>query len=144
MIMPQVTDARSRPTLNSVLRRAHLSVALIAILLVGVPFIVAGLLMLRVDMTYNLELVARAASYTVEAAVVFDDQVAAEDSLALVVSRERVAQAKILGRATNRAQWVWPNGRLQSCCCRVRSRVRFCTTATPWPKSGCMVREAIC
>nr|WP_208449441.1 diguanylate cyclase [Paraburkholderia phenazinium] len=106
MIMPQVTDARSRPTLNSVLRRAHLSVALIAILLVGVPFIVAGLLMLRVDMTYNLELVARAASYTVEAAVVFDDQVAAEDSLALVVSRERVAQAKIL-RADGRTLATW-------------------------------------
>jgi diguanylate cyclase (GGDEF)-like protein len=106
MSKPHVTDARSRPTLNAVLRRAHLSVALIAILLVGVPFIAAGLLMVRVDMIHNLELVARAASYTVEAAVVFNDQAAAEDSLAMVVSRERVAQAEIL-RADGRTLAAW-------------------------------------
>lgn len=109
MSKPHIADARSRPTLNAVLRRAHLSVALIAILLVGVPFIVVGLLMLRMDMTYNLELVTRAASYTVEAAVVFNDQAAVEDSLAVVVSREHVAQAQIV-RADGRMLAVWTRG----------------------------------
>ncbi|QQC67300.1 diguanylate cyclase [Paraburkholderia ginsengisoli] len=96
MSKPDAIDRRSPLTLNAVLRRAHLSVALITVLLVGVSFIIAGLVMLRMYINYNLELVARAASYTVEAALVFDDQGAAVDSLTLVVSRERVEKAEVL------------------------------------------------
>ncbi|MCC8396806.1 diguanylate cyclase [Paraburkholderia sp. MMS20-SJTR3] len=73
-----------------------MSVALSTVLLVGVSFIFAGLIMLRMYINYNLELVARAASYTVEAALVFNDQGAAVDSLTLVVSRERVERAEVL------------------------------------------------
>lgn len=95
MSRPHAIRRRSPLTLNAVLRRAHLSVALIAVLFVGLSFIVAGLFMLRMYINDNLELLARAASYTVEAAVVFNDQGAAADSLTLVVSRERVEKAQV-------------------------------------------------
>ena len=95
MRKPRAFCRRSPSTLNAVLRRAHLSVALITVLLVGVSFIAAGLCMLRMYINDNLALLARAASYTVEAALVFDDQGAAEDSLTLVLSRERVEKAQV-------------------------------------------------
>ncbi|MFP3335031.1 CHASE sensor domain-containing protein, partial [Pseudomonas sp. SIMBA_064] len=50
---------------------------------------------LQVYANHNLHLIARSITYTVEAAVVFDDRVAANEALALIASTEEVADAKV-------------------------------------------------
>lgn len=85
----------ARPTLRSVLGRGHLSVALLAVGLAGISLTLLGVLALRVYANDNLHLIARSISYTVEAAVVFDDSAAANESLALIASTEEVAEAKV-------------------------------------------------
>ncbi|GLO48343.1 diguanylate cyclase domain-containing protein [Pseudomonas putida] len=84
-----------RPTLRSVLGRGHLSVALLAVGLAGISLTLLGVLALRVYANDNLQLIARSISYTVEAAVVFDDSAAANESLALIASAEEVAEARV-------------------------------------------------
>jgi len=84
-----------RPTLRSVLGRGHLSVALLAVGLAGISLTLLGMLALSAYADHNLHLIARSISYTVEAAVVFDDSAAANESLALIASREEVAEAKV-------------------------------------------------
>ncbi|MFJ9994192.1 diguanylate cyclase domain-containing protein [Pseudomonas putida] len=86
---------RKRPTLRSVLGRGHLSVALIAVGLVGVSLTVLGVAALRVYANHNLHLIARSINYTVEAAVVFDDSGAASEALAVIAATEEVADAKV-------------------------------------------------
>ncbi|HEK1686976.1 TPA: diguanylate cyclase [Pseudomonas putida] len=86
---------RTRPTLRSVLGRGHLGVALIAVGLVGVSLTVLGVAALRVYANHNLHLIARSISYTVEAAVVFDDSGAASEALAVIAATEEVADAKV-------------------------------------------------
>ncbi|OUM35556.1 diguanylate cyclase domain-containing protein [Pseudomonas putida] len=85
----------ARPTLRSVLGRGHLSVALLAVGLAGISLTLLGVLALRVYANHNLHLIARSINYTVEAAVVFDDSAAANESLALIASNEEVAEAKV-------------------------------------------------
>ncbi|MFV3289233.1 diguanylate cyclase domain-containing protein [Pseudomonas sp. NY11955] len=85
----------ARPTLRSVLGRGHLSVALLAVGLAGISLTLLGVLALRVYANQNLQLIARSINYTVEAAVVFDDSAAANESLALIASTEEVAEAKV-------------------------------------------------
>ncbi|SMF51654.1 MULTISPECIES: diguanylate cyclase [unclassified Pseudomonas] len=91
----KTTNRRIRPTLRSVLGRGHLSVALLAVGLVGISLTVLGVLALQVYANHNLHLIARSITYTVEAAVVFDDSVAASEALALIASTEEVADAKV-------------------------------------------------
>ncbi|HDS1819564.1 TPA: diguanylate cyclase [Pseudomonas putida] len=88
-------NKRVRPTLRSVLGRGHLSVALLAVGLVGISLTLLGVLALQVYANHNLHLIARSITYTVEAAVVFDDRVAANEALALIASVEEVADAKV-------------------------------------------------
>lgn len=91
----KAANKRMRPTLRSVLGRGHLNVALLAVGLVGVSLTVLGVLALQVYANHNLHLIARSITYTVEAAVVFDDRVAANEALALIASTEEVADAKV-------------------------------------------------
>jgi len=86
---------KPRPTLDSVLRRAHLSVSLIAVLAAGLTLTAVALLALRVYSDQNLRLVARSMSYTVEGAVVFGDSMAAREALALIGVNEDVDQAQV-------------------------------------------------
>lgn len=88
-------DRKPRPTLDSVLRRAHLSVSLIAVLAAGLTLTAVALLALRVYSDQNLRLVARSMSYTVEAAVVFGDPMAAKEALALIGVNEDIDQAQV-------------------------------------------------
>ncbi|KAB8050018.1 diguanylate cyclase [Janthinobacterium rivuli] len=88
-----------RPTLDSVLRRAHLSVSLIAVLAAGLTLTAVALLALRVYSDQNLRLVARSMSYTVEGAVVFGDSMAAKEALALIGVNEDVDQARVSDQA---------------------------------------------
>ena len=95
-----------RPTLRSVLGRGHLSVALLAVGLAGISLTLLGVLALRVYANHNLHLIARSINYTVEAAVVFDDSAAANESLALIASKEEVAEAKVFnGEGELLAHW---------------------------------------
>lgn len=102
----------SRPTLRSVLRRAHLGVALLAVALAGLTLTVAGFAALRAYAGSNLQLIATSMSYTVEAAVVFKDRAAAEEALSLIASAEDdVAEAKVYDAdGTLFAQWRRPAG----------------------------------
>lgn len=64
---------------------------------------------MRVYADHNLHLIARSINYTVEAAVVFEDKVAATEALALIASMEEVADAQVFG-ANGRllARWQRP------------------------------------
>lgn len=87
-----------RRSLEQVLRKAHLGVALIAVLMAGMTLVIAGLIAVRIYSEENLLLVARSVSYTVEAAVVFGDANAATDALAIIGANEDIAEASVYGR----------------------------------------------
>ena len=91
--------SKPRPTLDSVLRRAHLSVSLIAVLAAGLTLTAVALLALRVYSDRNLRLVARSMSYTVEGAVVFGDALVAKEALALIGVNEDIDQAQVSDKA---------------------------------------------
>jgi len=93
--MSLIKRSRNRRRLRSVLRRGHLSVALVAVVLASLSLTLLGILALKVYADHNLHLIARAINYTVEAAVVFDDKTAASEALAMIASIEAVAEAKI-------------------------------------------------
>ncbi|CNH31069.1 diguanylate cyclase domain-containing protein [Yersinia pekkanenii] len=98
------------PTLGRVLGRIHLTVALVSVATAGIFLTLAALFALRVYADHNLHLVARAISYTTEAAVVFGDSVAANEALSLIAANEEIAEAKILdlnGRVL--ASWTQPD-----------------------------------
>ena len=93
--MPPQSARKPRRTLDSVLRRAHLSVSLIAVLAAGLTLTAVALLALRVYSDQNLRLVARSMSYTVEGAVVFGDALVAKEALALIGVNEDIDQAQV-------------------------------------------------
>ena len=93
--MPPQSARKPRRTLDSVLRRAHLSVSLIAVMAAGLTLTAVALLALRVYSDQNLRLVARSMSYTVEGAVVFGDALVAKEALALIGVNEDIDQAQV-------------------------------------------------
>ncbi|WP_454752219.1 diguanylate cyclase domain-containing protein [Cupriavidus necator] len=95
-----------RPTLYSVLRRIHLGVALIAVFTAGVSLTVLGMTALRVYADHNVRLVARSIAYTLEAPVVFHDQAATGETLAVIAASEDIARATVYDR-DNRVLAVW-------------------------------------
>lgn len=97
--MPPQSARKPRRTLDSVLRRAHLSVSLIAVLAAGLTLTAVALLALRVYSDQNLRLVARSMSYTVEGAVVFGDALVAKEALALIGVNEDIDQAQVSDKA---------------------------------------------
>ena len=101
--------------LRSVLRRGHLSVALVAVVLASTSMTLLGTLALKVYADNNVHLLARAINYTVEAAVVFDDKAAASEALALIASSAAVADAQVI-KANGQllAQWQRPENGLLS------------------------------
>lgn len=88
--------ASPRLTLRQSLGRTHMMISLTAVCMAGLFLTVTALLALRLYADHNLELVARAISYTAEAAVVFDDEEAAKDALETITSREDIASASIV------------------------------------------------
>jgi diguanylate cyclase (GGDEF)-like protein len=73
-----------------------LTVALVGVAMASVSLTLLGVLALRVYADHNLHLIARSINYTVEAAVVFNDKVAATEALALIASTEEVADAQVM------------------------------------------------
>ena len=82
-------------TLARVLLRAHVLCALIAVSLVGGSLMVAGTLRLRRLVDHNLLLVTHSIAYRVEAAVVFHDPSAAQDSIARIASADDVEAVQV-------------------------------------------------
>ena len=91
-----INHASPRLTLRQSLGRTHMMISLTAVCMAGLFLTITALLALRLYADHNLKLVARAISYTAEAAVVFDDKDAAKDALEAITSREDVASARIL------------------------------------------------
>ncbi|WP_158922266.1 diguanylate cyclase domain-containing protein [Acidisphaera sp. S103] len=101
---------RPQPTLLSVLRRAHLNIAIVAVTIVGLSLTLTGAVTLLAYANDSLNLVARAISYNVEAAVVFGDRAAAHDALASIAATEDVAEASVTGPGGRMiAHWETPS-----------------------------------
>ncbi|MBV8272725.1 MAG: diguanylate cyclase [Cupriavidus sp.] len=97
-LAPPTPAAPRRPTLFRALQRIHLSVALIAVFTVGISLTALGLTALRAYADHNLRLVARSIAYTVEAPVVFRDEAAAADALAVIAATEDVTRVAVFDR----------------------------------------------
>ncbi|MBB3243879.1 diguanylate cyclase (GGDEF)-like protein [Pseudomonas sp. Tn43] len=107
--------SRMRPTLGSIIGRGHLTVALVGVAMASVSLTLLGVLALRVYADHNLHLIARSINYTVEAAVVFNDKVAATEALALIASTEEVADAQVIDKQGELlARWQRPETGLLS------------------------------
>lgn len=85
-----------RPTLLDLLNRTMLRAVLTAVLLVGISNVVIAVVLVRIQMDHNLELLGRAAADTVEAAVVFDDREAASEALAKVGAGNNLAAIRLV------------------------------------------------
>ncbi|WP_353556490.1 diguanylate cyclase [Paraburkholderia terrae] len=100
-----------RPTLQSVLRRAHLRLAFVAIAMAAVSLILVAVIALRAYAGNNLNLLVRSLGYTVEAALVFGDRVAAAEAIALIANKEDVAEVIVTdGKGLPFAAWQLPAG----------------------------------
>jgi len=104
-----MTHVKVRPSLRAVIGRGHLILALVAVTLASVSLTLLGVLALRVYAEHNLHLIARSITYTVEAAVVFNDRAAATEALSLIASTEEVADADVFdANGKLLAHWARP------------------------------------
>ncbi len=86
---------RPLPTLRQVLANVHFRVTLFAVVLAGITVLLTGMVAVSSYAKHNLHLVAQSASYTVEAALVFGDTVAASEGIAPLASNEDVAELAV-------------------------------------------------
>ncbi|RKU04724.1 diguanylate cyclase [Burkholderia sp. Nafp2/4-1b] len=107
---PRISPSRvPRPTLQSVLRRAHLRLAFVAVTMAAVSLIVVAVIALRAYAGNNLTLLARSLGYTVEAALVFGDHVAAHEAIATIANDEDVARIVVTdGKGRLFTMWTLP------------------------------------
>lgn len=107
---PPVSPPRaSRPTLQSVLRRAHLRLAFVAVAMAAASLIVVAVIALRAYAGNNLNLLARSLGYTVEAALVFGDRIAAAEAIGQIADKEDVAEVIVTdGKDLPFAAWQLP------------------------------------
>src|SRR5690606_25882161 len=70
-----------RPTLLQALHSAHWRLGMTAVVAAAVTLTLLSVMTLRTYVDRNLALIARAIAYAAEAAVVFDDAAAAQDTL---------------------------------------------------------------
>jgi len=98
MIRPPPRAPVRQKTLLSVLRRAHLSLVVAAISLVGLSLMTTGTIILMAYANDSLRLVAHAIAYNAQAATVFEDHAAALDALASIATTEDIASATITDR----------------------------------------------
>ncbi|WP_176048312.1 diguanylate cyclase [Burkholderia sp. BCC1644] len=109
--LPVSASRMPRPTLQSVLRRAHLRLAFVAVAMAAVSLIVVAVIALRAYAGNNLNLLARSLGYTVEAALVFGDRVAANEAIGLIAGDEDVAQVVVTdSKGQLFATWQLPAG----------------------------------
>lgn len=94
----KLADPPLRPTLQNLLKSAHLRVALLSMLLTGLSLTLVSLIALSAYAGHNLKLVARSLAYTLEAAVVFSDRDAVNESISLITAQEDIAHLVVTGR----------------------------------------------
>lgn len=105
--MPPV-NAGKMP-LGLVLHRANMRLALLTLTMAGTSIFVVGLIALRVYMIDNLVLSAHGVAYGVEAAVVFNDREAIDESIAKMVAKRPISSVRIFDRDGNElAHWRRP------------------------------------
>jgi len=80
-------------TLSQTLQRAHITSTLVAVCVVGIALMAAGMLQLRNTVNQNLQLVARSMAFSVEAAVIFHDGPATWAAIDEIASMEKVESA---------------------------------------------------
>ena len=100
-----------RPSLQRMLRRTHLRLAVSAVVLAAVSLSLVAWLALRAYAENNLQLIGRSLAYTTEAAVVFGDRAAAQEAIALIASDEDLVEVRVFD--ANNAQfalWRRPDG----------------------------------
>jgi len=86
------------PTLLSVLRRAHIGMALGGVVIVGLSLVLPAAIALHIAAEHDLNLAARAMRYTTEAAIVFKDSDAARDAVMSIATAGDVAEASVYDR----------------------------------------------
>lgn len=86
----------SRTSLLLTLQRAHFRVASFTLLAVGFSLTVSALMALRTLSHHNLQLVARSIAITAEAAVVFRDPQAVQESLDSIAKQESLSSAQVV------------------------------------------------
>lgn len=97
------------PTLRDVLRRAHLRLILLAVLMGGVVLAFSGLMIIKGYAERNLHLVAQTVGYTVEPAIVFGDLDAIYEGVALVAGINDVRALEVVDAEGNMlARWEVP------------------------------------
>ncbi|AJP58677.1 diguanylate cyclase [Pandoraea vervacti] len=100
-----------RPSLQRVLRRTHLRLAVSAVVLAALSLSLVAWIALRAYAENNLLLVGRSLAYTAEAAVVFGDRVAAQEAIALIANDEDVVQVRVVdARNAQFAMWRRADG----------------------------------
>ena len=91
-----------RPSLLQTLRRAHLRLAMAAVVAAGLLLTLLSFLTLRSQVEQNLRLLARSVAYSAEAAVVFDDPQAAHETLQAIALPEGLRSAELTRRDGSR------------------------------------------
>ncbi|GAB3629699.1 diguanylate cyclase [Pandoraea terrae] len=137
---PPASPARTpRSTLQSVLRRAHLRLAFVAVAMAAVSLIVVAVIALRAYAGNNLNLMARSLGYTVEAALVFGDRIAAAEAIGLIANKEDVAEVVVTdGRGLPFAAWQLPAG---SAIARLEREVA--DIALPGPATAVVLHDGV-
>lgn len=88
----------ARPTLRSALARVNARVTLFAATLLAIAMLVVGFLAARGYAQQQLSISAQAASYTVEAALVFDDRAAIAEAVRPFIENPEMARIEVRGR----------------------------------------------
>lgn len=110
-LAPAGGKRRRGPSLQRVLRRTHLRLAVSAVTLAAVSLILVACVALRAYADNNLMLLGRSLAYTVEAALVFGDRIAAQEAIAVIAGEEDVVQVRVLDAHGNQfAMWRRPDG----------------------------------
>lgn len=95
--------------LGLVLHRANMRLALLALTMAGTSIFLVGLIALRVYMIDNLALSAHGVAYGVEAAVVFNDREAIDESIAKMVANRPISSVRVFDRDGDElAHWRRP------------------------------------
>jgi diguanylate cyclase (GGDEF)-like protein len=89
------------PTLLTVLRGAHIGMALGGVAIVGASLVVPAAIALHISAEHDLHLAARAMTYTTEAAVVFKDGPAAHDAMMSIATAGDLAEASVYDKDGN-------------------------------------------
>lgn len=97
-----------RLTIRSMLGRVHLRLILFAVLLAAASLTLSGSLVIRSYAQRNLDLIARTVAYTVEPAVVFDDQQAILQGIASVAAGGSAREVEVFDPA-GRLMTRWRN-----------------------------------